>query len=83
MTDTPKLYDPKDTAAYKELEAERDRLRDARDLAYGLLWSISLDTHSTTGRAWSLARKALLGTMTKDDQARGIELARAALKGET
>lgn len=65
------------------LEAEIERLREARDLAYGLLWSITLDTRSGVGRAWSKARAALLATMTKQDRARGITLARAALEGES
>jgi hypothetical protein len=54
--------------------------RDGRNLAYGLLWSITLDTTTPEGKAWSLARTAMLATMTKDDQRAGIEAARTALE---
>lgn len=36
--------------------------------AYGLLWSVPVDTHTFAGAAVSKARKLLLAAMTKDEQ---------------
>ncbi len=51
----------------------------AIELAYGLLWEISMDTRSPTGLRVSLARRALLEQLDRAGQARGIALARDAL----
>ncbi len=48
----------------------------AIELAYGLLWHVPVDTRTSAGRNTSLARKALLGLLDKDGQARGITAAR-------
>jgi len=60
-------------------EAGVAEMREARDLAYGLLWLVIMDTTTLYGRCTKEARAALLTTMTKEDQANGIEAARAAL----
>jgi hypothetical protein len=52
---------------------------DTIELAYGLLWTLDIDTLTDEGRRLSMARKALLGTMDKQGQERGITAARAAL----
>jgi hypothetical protein len=66
-----------------EASAEIKRLREARNLAYGLLWAMQLiDRTNHKDDVACRARKALLDTMTKDDQSAGIVAARAALKGQ-
>lgn len=62
------------------LRAENERLRGARNLAYGLLWSMQpVDLRNAKDRHAGMAREALLATMTKADQSDGITTARAAL----
>ena len=62
---------------------EIERLRESRNLAYGLLWSRQpFDRRNHKDDVACRAREALLATMTKDDQSAGIVAARAALKGQ-
>lgn len=66
------------------LTAENERLREARNLAYGLLWAMQpIDRTNHKDDVACRAREALLATMTKDDQSAGIAAARAALKGNS
>jgi hypothetical protein len=50
---------------------------DAASLAYGLLWHMQIDREDDNLRLASDARKALLSVMSKDDQLRGIDAAKA------
>jgi hypothetical protein len=50
-------------------------------LAYGALWSVSVDTNTEQGADLAKARKLILKHLTPAKQAHGIELARLALKG--
>jgi hypothetical protein len=50
---------------------------DAVNLAYGLLWHMQIDREDDNLRLASDARKALLSVMSKDDQLRGIDAAKA------
>jgi hypothetical protein len=60
---------------------EIERLRESRNLAYGLLWSMQpIDRTNHNDDVACQARGALLATMTKDDQSAGIVAVRAALK---
>jgi hypothetical protein len=52
-------------------------ITDAVTLAYGLLWHMQIDREDDNLRLASDARKALLGVMSKDDQLRGIDAAKA------
>ena len=62
---------------------EIERLREARNLAYGLLWAMQpIDRTNHKDDVVCRAREALLSTMTKDDQSNGIVAACAALKGQ-
>ena len=63
----------------ERLEAENERLRAARNLAYGFLWRMSIDRRRPPSELAYRARRALLDTMPKEEQAAGIEAARAAL----
>jgi hypothetical protein len=48
----------------------------AIQLAYGLLWHMTIDNHDPNLKLASDARKALLAVMSKDDQLRGIDAAK-------
>ena len=64
-------------------DGEIERLREARNLAYGLLWAMQpIDRTNHKDDVACRAREALLATMTKADQLAGIVAARAALKGQ-
>lgn len=63
----------------RPLEGEIARLREARNLAYGLLWGMSIDRRRKSDDLAARARETLLATMTKSDQHEGIDAARAAL----
>ena len=52
----------------------------AIELAYGLLWCMSVNRRAPNGWLASEARKALLAQLDKDGQARGIMAARAFLE---
>ena len=54
----------------------------AIELAYGLLWCMSVNRRAPNGWLASEARKALLAQLDKDGQARGIMAARAAFSRE-
>ncbi len=51
------------------------------EIIYGLLWLAKVDKTTVTGMATSLARKTALEMIDKDGQARGIEIARRAVRG--
>lgn len=63
-------------------DAEIERLRDARNLAYGLMWGMSIDRRRISDDLAARARESLLATMTKDEQRAGIDAARAALSNK-
>ena len=52
---------------------------DAIELAYGLLWRCAVDRRTADGQRIYLARKALLGQLDRDGQARGIDAAQALM----
>lgn len=58
------------------MRAEIERLRTARNLAYGLLWTTKSDNEAV-----HRARRVLRDTMHREDQVAGIVAARAALSG--
>lgn len=67
------------------MSTEIERLKGERDLAYGLLWGMSIDRNRISDDLAWRARKVLLTNMTQEDQANGIEAARTFLgqqKGE-
>jgi hypothetical protein len=77
------VEDWRDGSRPREAAAEIDRLREARNLAYGLLWTMKpIDRGNHKDDVACRAREALLATMTKDDQIAGIVAAKAALKGQ-
>lgn len=63
-------------------DAEIERLTAARNLAYGLLWGMSIDRRRVSDDLAARARETLLATMSKDDQRAGIDAARAALSNK-
>lgn len=54
-----------------------DEVSAAMQLAYGLLWHMSIDREDPNLALASDARKALLSILSKDDQVRGIMAAKA------
>jgi hypothetical protein len=52
------------------------------EIIYGLLWLVTIDTTTVAGTAVSLARRTALGLIDKDGQARGIEVAKRAVRGK-
>lgn len=50
------------------------------EIIYGLLWLVTIDTTTVAGAAVSLARRTALGLIDKDGQARGIEVAKRAVR---
>lgn len=66
-------------AALREAWTENERLKSSRDLAYGLLWGMSIDRRCKSDDLAARARETLLSTMNKSDQSAGITAARAAL----
>lgn len=69
----------------ERMRAERGTLlaaHQAIELAYGLLWIVGCDRSTKDGQALYLARKALLGRLDKDGQARGITAAREAIDAD-
>jgi hypothetical protein len=52
------------------------------EIIYGLLWLVEVDTSTVSGMAASLARKTLLEMIDKDGQARGISIAKRAVRGK-
>lgn len=56
--------------------------QDAIELAYGLLWCMSIDRETPNGLLASEARQALLLHLDRDGQARGISAARATLANQ-
>ena len=50
------------------------------EIIYGLLWLMEIDTTTVNGMAASLARKTALEMIDKDGQARGIEIAKRAVR---
>lgn len=70
--------------AMESLTAENERLRGARNLAYGLLWTMQpIDRRKHKDDVACRARESLLSTMEKQDQSDGIDAARTALKGQS
>lgn len=55
---------------------------DTIELAYGLLWSLSIDTTTAEGAQISKARRNLLVLLDKQGQARGITAARQIHLGD-
>lgn len=53
------------------------------EIIYGLLWCMSIDTSTPTGKAASLARKAALEMIDKAGQERGIRIAQIAVRSHT
>ena len=56
---------------------DRDRIL----LAYGLLWHAPIDRATWVGLLASEAREELLVTITREDQSRGIGLAKKVMQG--
>ncbi len=52
---------------------------DTIELAYGLLWTLEIDTTTAEGAQLSKARRNLLVLLDKQGQSRGITAARTAL----
>lgn len=75
----PLYLSPPPAAGWASAEA---RLREALELAYGLLWIVGCDRSTPGGNALSFARKALLGQLDKPGQGRGIAAARRVLNDE-
>lgn len=49
---------------------------------YGLLWTCNLDTTTPAGAAVSMARKLALSMIDKNGQARGIGVAKIAVRNK-
>lgn len=74
---TQDVFDEQTRDHAQVLVAEIERLRDTRNLAYGLLWSMQpIDRHRYKDDLACRAREQLLSTMKTQDQSDGISAAK-------
>ncbi len=59
------------------MQTKTSKMYDSIRLAYGLLWHMQIDREDDNLRLASDARQTLLSIMSKHDQLRGIDLAKA------